>query len=152
MIPSKPSISKETIGKTGSDVFDDSGILKGKLESKITKIIVWAGEEYIYGIQAFYSCSNVDISGNPNIKDTMKKIARNSNSIDINNDDFITNITGKYNEGLVSLRIQTSKGMIKEFGNVKSEGNESEINLKVGDKTSGIFGSFLDKSKISLFF
>jgi Jacalin-like lectin domain. len=77
----------------------------------------------------------------------MKENAKNK-SLEIDTDDYISNITGKYNNGLVSLRFQTFKGTIKEFGNTHNEGEEYDITINSGEKTSTIFGSFLENSGI----
>jgi hypothetical protein len=113
-------------------------------ESKITKIIVWYDENYIYGVQAFYSVGSTDIIGEENIAPGIEEKMKTSQSLEVDNNDHISIITGKYDHGLVSLRIQTFKGVIKEFGNAHNEGEEYDISIKSGEKTSTIFGTFAE--------
>mmetsp|Transcript_82837 Transcript_82837/g.115063 ORF Transcript_82837/g.115063 Transcript_82837/m.115063 type:complete len:92 (+) Transcript_82837:971-1246(+) len=70
------------------------------------------------------------------------KANKKSESIEIDTNDYVSAMMGKYNDGLVSLRIQTFKGTIKEFGNVKDEGEEYELDIKGDDRVSPVFGTF----------
>jgi len=48
--PSQPAVRKEVIGKEGNKDFDDKSALSGRSVQKITKIIVWYDDDYVFGI------------------------------------------------------------------------------------------------------
>ena len=125
----EPALRHEVIGKAGSKNFDDKSQVSGKSIEKIVKLIVWFDDENIFGVQAWYSSKNGDFCGNENVNSAIKN-SKKSASIEIDNDDYISYIMGKYNSGIVSLRVQTFKGQIKEFGNVQNEGDEYDLTIK----------------------
>jgi len=98
--------------------FNDREHISNVFTSKIAKIVLWSDDSYVYGIQAFYNMQNsFVIAGDEHIGQGMKKIARKVSTLEINEDDRIFWIYGRYTDGLTYLRMKTSSGKIIEAGN-----------------------------------
>jgi len=121
--PKKPpvlTLGKEIGGRIGSGLldFNDREHISNVFTSKIAKIVLWSDDSYVYGIQAFYNMQNsFVIAGDEHIGQGMKKIARKVSTLEIDEDDRIFWIYGRYTDGLTYLRMKTSSGKIIEAGN-----------------------------------
>jgi len=143
-----PVIRDVTGGKTedGLLAFSDKDIFENLFSTKIVKITVWVGKSFINGIQASYRVNNSeDMMGNQHLAGEMKAKTKNVESLQIDLDDNISSVSGKYNEGLISLKFQTAKGKIKEFGTTKGSGQEFEIKIEPEEQPTLLFGAFYNK-------
>lgn len=138
-------------GRTGSGLYEftDKDIFENLFSTKIVKITVWLGEAFINGIQASYRLNNTeDIMGNQHLVGEMKSKTKVVESLQIDPDDYISYIGGKYNEGLTTLKFQTAKGKIKVFGDTKSLGEEFELTMEPGEQPTLMFGALCKKKGI----
>jgi len=128
--------------------FGDDDILENPATSKIVKVTVWIGENYLNGIQMSYRINNSeDVVGNQHLAPDMKGKTKLVESLQIDPDDHISYISGKYGEALISLKLQTAKGKIKDFGNTKADGEEFEIDIKSDEQPTMLFGAFMRRKK-----
>ena len=86
-----------------------------------------------------------DVVGNQHLAPDMKGKTKVVESLQIDPDDHISYISGKYNEALISLKLQTAKGKIKDFGDMKSDGEEFEMDVKSDEQPTMLFGAFMRK-------
>ena len=122
--------------------FNDKEYIPNPFISKINQLVVWSDYEFIYGIQAFYSMQNTfDIEGQEHIRVEMKEKVKDVSNIEIDDDDKICCISGKYSEGITYLQIKTLKGIIKEFGTDRDFGEEFTINLGPKEELALLHGA-----------
>lgn len=138
-------------GRTGSGLYEftDKDIFENLFSTKIVKLTVWVGEGFINGIQASYRLNNTeDMMGNQHLVEQMKSKTKVVESLQIDPDDYISYIAGKYNEGLSTLKFQTAKGKIKVFGDPKTLGEEFEIQMEPGEQPTLMFGALCKRKGI----
>lgn len=143
-----PTVRDVMGGRSGAGLFDfsDKDVFENLFSTKIVKLTLWLGETYINGIQASYKVDNSeDVVGNQHLAAEMKGLTKVVESLQIEPDDRITFIAGKYDEALVCLKFQTAKGKIKVFGNDKSLGEDFEIDMEAGEQPTLLFGALCKK-------
>lgn len=141
-------VRKATGGRveSGLSEFNDKEYLPTPLKSKITKLMVWLDENFIYGIQAFYKVQDsYYVAGEEHLGIEMKRKAKFVSSIEVENDDQIWWISGKYEEGLTYLKVKTVKGHIKEFGTKTDSPNEFKISVDPNENMTLLHGAFYYK-------
>ena len=100
------------------------------------------GETFINGIQCSYKLnSKEDVMGNQHLDARMKGKTKLVESLQIDADDRISFVAGKYSDAILSLKFQTAKGKIKEFGNSKATGEDFEIDIEKGEQPTLLFGA-----------
>ena len=142
-------------GRSGLGLYEftDKDIFENLFSTKIVKLTVWLGESFINGIQASYRLNNTeDMMGNQHLVEGMKSKTKVVESLQIDPDDYITFIAGKYTEGLTTLKFQTAKGKIKVFGDAKSLGEDFEIEMEPGEQPTLMFGALCKRKGIFLMF
>lgn len=133
--------------------FGDDDILENPASTKIVKVTIWVGEKFLNGIQLSYRINNSeDVVGNQHLDPNMKGKTKVVESLQIDPDDYISYISGRYTEALVFLKIQTIKGKIKDFGHSKEEGEDFEIYIKSGEQPTVLFGAFARRKSNSTIF
>jgi len=130
--------------------FGDDDVVEDASTTKIVKVTVWIGEQFINGIQLSYKINDKeDVIGNQHLAPSMKGKTKIVESLQIDPDDRISLITGKYGKALTSIKFQTAKGKIKDFGDIQSAGEEFEIDMQPGEQPTLLFGAFVkQKGKV----
>ena len=129
--------------------FGDDDVIEDPTTTKIVKVTVWIGETFLNGIQLSYKINDKeDVIGNQHLAPSMKGKTKIVESLQIDPDDRITLISGKYGQGLTSIKFQTAKGKIKDFGDIQSAGEEFEIDMQPGEQPTLLFGAFVRKKGI----
>jgi len=124
--------------------FGDDDVVEDPTTTKIVKVTIWIGEEFINGIQLSYKINDKeDVIGNQHLAPSMKGKTKIVESLQIDPDDRISLITGKYGKALTSIKFQTAKGKIKDFGDIQSAGEEFEIDMQPGEQPTLLFGAFV---------
>jgi len=126
--------------------FGDDDIVEDPVTTKIVKVTVWIGDTFLNGIQLSYKINDKeDVIGNQHLAPSMKGKTKIVESLQIDPDDRITLISGKYGQALTSIKFQTAKGKIKDFGDIQSAGEEFEIDMQPGEQPTLLFGAFFKK-------
>ena len=129
------------------DEFRDSESIS--TSSKISRIMCWFDNDCIYGIQAHYALSNNhDVSGPEHLRLSDKDSAKQE-SLEIDSDDHIVHISGKYKNCIGYLKMMTAKGVIKDFGETDGINTISDFSFGITSKEhpSSIFGALSKKCK-----
>lgn len=139
---------KGRINSTKTQEFDDFSVVGS--EAKISKLTVWFDQDRIYGLSAVYTLPNgTEIAGKEHLRlqDRDKVMAR---AFEIDADDRIAVVSGRYKNFVGYLKIATAKGMIHEFGSETGK-NATEhfiFDTEANEAPSVLFGA-LDKTGIS---
>ena len=140
-------LRKLVFGRNESNLaeFNDKEYVSNPFVSKITQLKVWSDYEFVYGVQAFYSMQDMfDIAGEEHIKPEMLAKVRNISSIEIEPDDQIAEISGKYSEGITYLQVRTQKGIVKEFGTDRDCGDQFTVSFGPKETLAMLHGAFCE--------
>ena len=130
--------------------FNDDNISQDK---RLNHLTVWYDDNHIYGLKANYSLDGgSDASGTEHLQVADKNQLK-SGSIEIDADDHITNVSGKYKHTVGYLKIVTASGKTQEFGNVNGTETEHEFvfDIKVKERPISVFGALDKIGKLKLF-
>lgn len=138
---------KEKKGRVGVKLpeFDDFSVISR--DSKISKLTVWFDKDQIYGIRAVYTLPDgSDVAGKEHLLvDQKDKVA--CQAIEIDADDRIAVVSGKYNNFIGYLRVATAKGVVHEFGDESGKNSVQPFlfDIETNETPAGLFGA-LDKA------
>ncbi len=122
--------------------FDDFAV--SEKDVKISKLTVWFDKDQIYGVRAVYSIKNgSDIAGAEHLA-VEQKNDLTCQAFDIDVDDRIAVVSGKYKNFIGYLKFATAKGKTHEFGdeNGKNSTTPFIFDIETNEQPSVLFGAF----------
>lgn len=147
----KSALKREVKGRYDSTLTEFSDKQAKDQGTKISKLTFWYNDNEICGFKAFYTLDNGnDVAGDEHLH-VKDKNSLKSSAIEVDTDDHIAHITGKYKQFVEYIKIVTAKGSIHEFGNLRENGSEDfTFDLETDEHPVSIFGA-LEKSTTGMF-
>lgn len=148
-VPTKPAMRREYKGRYDSTLQEFNDDKVETENGKISKLTFWYDDKNIYGLKAFYTLANGnDVAGEEHLS-VRDKSQLKASAIEIENDDHIAHITGKYKDFVEYIKIVTAKGVIHEFGNQnESEAQEFMFEMESDEHPILVFGALDTLSKL----